>query len=78
MMSNDNSMIMSLLPFFLISIPFAILHYFLARRLGKSPVLWLILSFIPLFNFFFITYALYRAIFTILDRLDKVSPREQS
>ena len=77
-MSNDNSMIMSLLPFLLIGIPFAILHYFLARRVGKSPALWLILSFIPFVNFFFIAYALYRTIFIILDRLDKVSPKEHS
>lgn len=76
-MSNEtSSMIMSLLPFFLIIIPYGIVHYFLARRIGKSPVLWLILTYVPIVNFVFIPYALYRAIFTILDRLDKASPRE--
>ena len=75
-MSDNTSMIASLLPYLLISIPFVVLHYFLARRVGRSPILWAILSLIPVFNFFFISYALYRTIFIILDRLDKISPRE--
>lgn len=72
---DAGSMIMSLLPFLIVCVPLAILNYFLAQRLGKSAVLWALLSLIPGFNVFFVWYAFYRAMFTILDRLKAVEQR---
>lgn len=74
-MSEGAELLISLIPFMVLSIPIAIVNYFLARRLGKSPALWLILSLIPLFNVYFWWYALYATAFTILNRLDKISAR---
>jgi hypothetical protein len=54
----------------IISIPFAIGNFFLARRIdGGSPVLWLVLSIIPIVNFLFIYYVGYKVVFTVLDHL---------
>lgn len=72
---DTGGLIVQLLPFFIICIPVATINYFLAQRLGKSPVLWAVLSAIPVFNFFFIWYTWYRAIFTILDRLKAIEQR---
>ena len=60
------------LPLILISIPFAIGNYFLAKRIDKNPLVFLILSVIPFVNFFFYPYVLYTVVFRILDKLEAV------
>lgn len=72
---NDNSMIMSLLPFLILSIPLAVCGYKLAPRLGKSGPLWAVLCLIPLFNFFFLYYMGYCVAVRVLDRLDAITRR---
>lgn len=60
---------MSFLPFVLLMIPLAIGNFFLARRIdGASPVLWAILTLVPVVNALFLYYVGYRVIFTLLDR----------
>jgi hypothetical protein len=66
---------MSLLPYLLLSVPIAVGNYCLAPRLGKNRALWVILSLIPIFNFFFWGYVWYIVAIRILDYLIKISAR---
>ena len=70
---GNSDMFLSLLPFLIISIPFACANYFLAKRLGKSPMTWAVLSLIPLFSWGFNIYVWYTTAFTVLDRLAALS-----
>lgn len=66
---DDSSAIIQFLPLFLLAIPFAIGNGYLAPRLQKNVAIWVILSLIPLINYFFAIYVIYQIIFTVLDRL---------
>lgn len=52
-----------------IGIPLSIGNAFIARRLGKSVVLWVVLSIVPLVNLVFFYYVAFRVVYTVLDRL---------
>tara|TARA_B100001123_G_C14726487_1_gene795235 strand:- start:74 stop:304 length:231 start_codon:yes stop_codon:yes gene_type:complete len=74
-MGTDEAMVLaSILPIFIFwgffGILFAIGNYFLAMRLGTNKFLWVLLSIIPIINFFFIYYVIYKTIYAVLDRLD--------
>jgi len=75
MTPSDGSMIMSLLPYLILSTPLAVGNYYLAPRVGKNRTLWVILSLIPVFNFFFWGYVWYIVAIRILDYLNKISAR---
>src|ERR1700683_4771456 len=64
-----------LVPFVLLSIPFAVGEFFLARRFGKSGGLWVVLTLIPFVNFFFFVYLFFIVIFSVLDRLTNICKR---
>jgi len=66
--------LMSFLPFFLFSIPFAIGAYFVAGRIGSNQVLWVVLTLIPFVNFIFYIYAMFAILLYVLDRLNAVAP----
>lgn len=74
-MNEGNSMLISLLPFFIASIPLAICASALAPRLGKSKLLWGVLCVLPLINLFFLYYVFYCVSARILDRLDAIAKR---
>jgi hypothetical protein len=74
-MNDDGGMLLSLLPFFILSFPFAVVNYFLAPRLGKSGGLWAVLSLIPFINLVCVWYLLYCALFSALDRLAALEKR---
>ena len=59
-------------------IPLAIGNYFLAGRLGRNPVLWAVLTVIPVVNFVFLYVAMYRVVFYVLDRLNELSGRRSA
>ena len=59
-----------LLPFLLIGIPFAIGNYFLAKRIGASQLIWVLLSIVPIVNLLFMHYVMYKTVYAILDRLN--------
>ena len=59
----------ALLPLIVVSIPFAIGFYHIARRVGRNPVTWAILSLIPFVNYIFWIYASFVILLNILDRL---------
>ena len=75
MTSSGAEMLMSLLPYLLVSIPIAVGNYYLAPRVGKNRTLWVILSFIPVFNVLFWGYVWYIVAIRILDYLNKISAR---
>jgi hypothetical protein len=62
----------------LLFIPLAIGNYFLAGRLGRNPVLWAVLTVIPIVNFVFLYVAMYRVVFYVLDRLNELSGRQST
>jgi len=47
----------------------------IAARLKKSVVLWVILSLIPVYNFFFWYYVGFVVVLRMLDRLNQISAR---
>ncbi|HUZ74809.1 MAG TPA: hypothetical protein VMU87_17635 [Stellaceae bacterium] len=57
----------------LLGIPLAIGNGLLARRLGKSVVLWVVLTIIPVVNFVFVYCVMFMVIFAVLDRLAGVA-----
>jgi hypothetical protein len=77
MTNETNSMLMSLVPWFLVSVPFVIGNYMVAGRLGRSRPLWLILSIIPFANMFFNIYVFYVVIISGLDMLASILARLQ-
>jgi hypothetical protein len=74
---SDRDMVMSLVPFIVVGIPFAVANYYLAPRLGKSAARWALLSLIPVFNLVFIWYAIYRMAFSVLDRLAELENQKR-
>jgi len=68
MNDDSTSMLISLLPMLLVSIPPAIGNFMIAGRLGKSKALWFIITLIPLFGLFFNFYVWYSTLLTLLDR----------
>jgi hypothetical protein len=57
------------------SLPFAIGNYFLAGRFGRSRVLWVVLSLIPLLNLFLWIWIVYLVLFRVLDSLKAIAER---
>jgi hypothetical protein len=63
------------IPYLVISILFAIGAYHIAGRMGRSKALWVILTIIPVVNFFFYIYAFFAVLLYILDRLNEATNR---
>lgn len=59
----------------LIAVLFAFGFAKLAGRVGHGPVLWAVLSLIPLVNYFFWIYAGFVVVLHMLDRLNAIAPR---
>jgi hypothetical protein len=56
-------------------IALAVGNGFIARALGKSVVLWVILSLIPIVNYFFYIYIVYAVVLGVLHRLNAIAAR---
>ena len=56
-------------------IALAVGNGFIARALGKSVVLWVILSLIPIVNYFFYIYIVYAVILGVLYKLNSMQAR---
>lgn len=63
----------SFLPMIVIFIGFAIGNYFIADRMGRNKIVWVILTLIPIVNFIFLYYVIYSVILYILDKLNGLS-----
>ncbi len=74
MAGDTASMIMSLLPFVIISIPLAWGNYFLATRTGRSGILYVVLTLIPVIGNVVTIYLFYRAILFAVDRTRSAAP----
>jgi len=70
MENSTASMVSTLVTFFLVSIPFLILNIVIARRKGKNPVKYGLLSLIPLVGFALAWYLISR---TDKDLEDKIN-----
>ena len=70
--------IASLLPIVIIFVVFAIGFGFLAKRLEKNVALWVILSLIPVINYFFWVYAMFITLFYIIDTLKYIEKSTES
>ena len=53
----------------------AIGNGFIAHRLGHSVVLWVILSLIPILNYFFYIFVIYATVLGIIKRLNAIADR---
>lgn len=73
---SEGNVLVQLLPLLLLGIPFAIGNGYLASRLGQNVVVWVVLSLIPLLNYFFAIYVAYKVIFYIVDRLGELSKKQ--
>jgi hypothetical protein len=56
-------------------IALAVGNGFIARALGKSVPLWVILSLIPIVNYFFYIYIAYSVVLGILHKLNTLQSR---
>ena len=56
-------------------IALAVGNGFIARALGKHVALWVILSLIPVVNYFFYIYIVYAVILGVLHRLNAIAAR---
>jgi len=63
---------MQFLPLEIICVLLALGMYFLAPRVGGNKWLWVVLSIIPLVNFFFMYYVAFKVVFAILDNLKAI------
>jgi hypothetical protein len=73
--SDTANTLIQLLPFVLIAIPFAIGNGFLAVRLDRNAPVWVILSLVPIVNFWFGIYVAYQVVFFVIDRLKGTSAK---
>jgi hypothetical protein len=56
-------------------IALAVGNGFIARALNKSVPLWVILSLIPIVNYFFYIYIFYAVVLGVLHRLNAITAR---
>ncbi|MDA0785470.1 MAG: hypothetical protein O3B37_04185 [Proteobacteria bacterium] len=65
------------LPLILIFVGLAIGNYFIADRMGRNKILWVIFTLIPIVNFVFMYYVIYAVIIYVLDKLNKLAERPE-
>lgn len=70
--AGDAGVVASLLPLLLISVIFAIAGFLIARRKGKNPALFTVLSFVPLINITVICYLVALTDQEVYDRLERI------
>jgi len=66
------------LPLIIIFVGLAIGNYFIADRMGRNKILWVILTLIPFVNFVFMYYVIYAVILYVLDKLNQLTDRPQA
>lgn len=78
-MDTDYSSFAPSLPVIVIAvalwIALAVGNGFIARALGRNVVVWVILSLIPIVNYFFYIYIVYAVILGVLHRLNAITAR---
>lgn len=56
-------------------IALAVGNGFIARALGKQVWLWVVLSLVPIVNYFFYIYIVYSVVLGVLNRLNAIQSR---
>jgi|GEM_PF-1529606 hypothetical protein len=72
MPSPEMGVLASLIPLFIMSIPFVILNAMIAARKGKSSILFGLLSVLPVFSLFLFLYLISKTDKEINDKLDHI------
>lgn len=67
----------SFLPMLILFIGLAIGNYFIADRMGRNKILWVVLTLIPVVNFIFLYYVFYAVVLYVLDKLNALSGRSE-
>jgi hypothetical protein len=67
------SFLVSMLPLIIVSIPFTIGNYYIAKALRRSVSTWVILSLIPLINYIFFIYVAYVVVLQVIRRLEQIA-----
>jgi hypothetical protein len=75
MESHAGDVFVSFLPLLIIFVGLAIGNYFIAGRMGRNKILWVVLTLIPIVNFIFMYYVIYAVILYVLDKLNRVAER---
>lgn len=63
----------NLIVFIVMAIPFAIGNYYIAKALHRPVPIWVILSLIPLVNYFFFVYVVYVVILHLIGSLGQIA-----
>lgn len=71
----EQSILPQLMPLIVIQIPYAIFAAAMAKRFYGNPIVWALISIIPLVGFGFMLYILYRIATRVLDRLDEINAK---
>jgi hypothetical protein len=66
---------MPFLIFSVFAIPIAVGVGYLAKRLNKNVVLWVVLTIVPVVNFIFAYVVMFKVIYAVLDRLNELTER---
>jgi hypothetical protein len=77
-MDDSTYQLIQFVPLLLLSIPFAIGNGYLAARLGRNALAWVIVSLIPLVNYVFFIYVGYQIVFFIVDRLSGTTKKVEA
>lgn len=59
-------------------LPLAIGNYFVAERMGRNRVVWVVLTLIPFVSFVFLYYVMFSVVVYILDRLNEIGARRSA
>lgn len=74
-MGSKLELFVTLLPLIVISVPFAIGFYHVAKKIGRNTTAWTVLSLIPIVNYFSWIYFFFVILIWIFDKLNGIEER---
>jgi hypothetical protein len=75
MQPHAGDVFVGFLPLLIIFIGLTIGNYFIAGRMGRNKIIWVVLTLIPIVNFIFMYYMIYAVILYVLDKLNAATDR---
>ena len=74
---QEPSMLATLLPLILLTVPLGVIAHLLAKEKGRNVVLWTVLGFIPLVNYFCFAFFIGAANLRLEKKIDKLIEQQQ-